>query len=76
MTPITDVPARLEGLDPEALAQITAAYDQATKVLYAKSVPYPADLLALRILSFAGCGVRDRDRLCRLALTGLVVRKG
>jgi hypothetical protein len=76
MATIIDFPAQLDVLDPQALEDVCAAYDQAVIVMNANHFSPPPELLAQRLLLFARSGVTDRDRLCRLASIGLVVQKG
>lgn len=64
-----------EVLGPEALKNACDAYERVIATLNVSELPATCDLVAERIVTIARAGITDPDRLYRLALTGLVIRK-
>ncbi len=58
--------------EPEAIERMTAAYEQALKVLQLTDRQDPiTELVARKIIAFAETGETDPDRLCQRALDAL-----
>lgn len=58
--------------DPETTAILTAAYDKAIAALHDRGQPeIVREIIAKRIITLAGKGERDPDRLCTSALTAI-----
>ena len=58
--------------EPEAIERMTAAYEQALKVLQLTDRNDPiTELVARKIIEIAKVGERDVDRLCQRALAAL-----
>ena len=58
--------------EPEAIERMTAAYEQALKVLQLTDRQDPiTELVARKIIAFAETGETDPDRLCQCALDAL-----
>jgi hypothetical protein len=64
-----------DSLDPEALQNACSAYEKAITALGVHGLAVTCDVVAERIVTIVRAGIIDPDRLCRLALTGLMVRK-
>ncbi|RAI45871.1 hypothetical protein [Rhodoplanes roseus] len=64
-----------DSLDPKEIESACVAYENALTLLTSADFPVDREQIAQRIVTLARAGITDPDRLCRLALTGLLIRK-
>lgn len=77
MGSVTDFIPKEEAFDAETTAIVCAAFDRACRALHDTGQPeIVREVIAKRIIEFAGHGERDPDKLCQTTLASLgLIRK-